>query len=78
MFIFSFSIISGCGIDLDYCDIEWFAVETNRDHSGIFEITLKIAFWALLLTMGTTILLLRDSHLKYHLTCMTKSSQNNH
>ena len=20
------------GIDLDYCDIEWFALETNRDH----------------------------------------------
>ena len=24
------------GIDLDYCDIEWFALETNRDHSAIF------------------------------------------
>ena len=23
----------GWGIDLDYCDIEWFALETNRDHS---------------------------------------------
>ena len=28
-------------IDLDYCDIEWFALETNRDHSVIFEIALK-------------------------------------
>ena len=27
----------GWGIDLDYCDIEWFALETNRDHSVIFE-----------------------------------------
>ena len=26
------------GIDLDYCDIEWFALETNRDHSVFFEI----------------------------------------
>ena len=26
------------GMDLDYCDIEWFALETNRDHSVIFEI----------------------------------------
>ena len=26
-------------IDLDYCDIEWFALEMNRDHSVIFEIT---------------------------------------
>ena len=23
---------------LDYCDIEWFALETNRDHSVVFEI----------------------------------------
>ena len=28
------------GIDLDYCDIEWFALETNRLHSAIFEIVL--------------------------------------
>ena len=26
------------GIDLDYCDIEWFALEMNRDHSIVFEI----------------------------------------
>ena len=26
------------GIDLDYCDIEWFALETNRDHAVVFEI----------------------------------------
>ena len=31
----------GQGIDLDYCDIEWFALETNRDHSVIFEIVSK-------------------------------------
>ena len=29
------------GIDLDYCDIEWFALEMNRDHSIIFETALK-------------------------------------
>ena len=29
------------GIDLDYCDIERFALETNRDHSVIFEIAPK-------------------------------------
>ena len=33
--------ITGQGIDLDYCDIEWFALETNRDHSVIFEIASK-------------------------------------
>ena len=25
------------GTDLDYCDIEWFALEMNRDHSVVFE-----------------------------------------
>ena len=39
-FNFSFSII-GRGIDLDYCDIEWFALEMNRDHSVVFEIASK-------------------------------------
>ena len=36
----SFSV-TGWGIDLDYCDIEWFALETNRDHSVVFEIAFK-------------------------------------
>ena len=35
---FSFFSVTGWGIDLDNCDIEWFALETNRDHSVIFEI----------------------------------------
>ena len=38
---FSFFGISVWGIDLDYCDSEWFALETNRDHSVIFEIAPK-------------------------------------
>ena len=29
------------GIDLDYCDVEWLALETNQDHSGIFEVAPK-------------------------------------
>ena len=33
--------ISGWGIDLDYCDTEWFALETNRDPSVILEIASK-------------------------------------
>ena len=33
--------ISGWSIDLDYCDIEWFALETKRDHPVIFEIAPK-------------------------------------
>ena len=41
MFNFSFFNITGRGIDLNYCDIEWFALETNRDHSVIFETAYK-------------------------------------
>ena len=36
-----FFSITGWGIDLDYCDIEWFALEMNRDHSVVFEIASK-------------------------------------
>ena len=35
-----FSII-GLGIELDYCDIEWFTLEINQNHSVIFEIVPK-------------------------------------
>ena len=41
VFNFNFFSITGWGIDLDYHDIEWFALETNRDHSVIFEIASK-------------------------------------
>ena len=40
-FNFSFFSITGQGIDLDYCDIEWFALERNRDHFVVFEIASK-------------------------------------
>ena len=40
-FNFSFSGISGWRIDLDYCDIAWFALETKRDHSVICETASK-------------------------------------
>ena len=36
-----FFSITGWGIDLDYCDIDWFALETNRDHSASFETASK-------------------------------------
>ena len=41
LFSFSFFSIIGWGIDLDNCDIERFALETNRDHAVIFEIAPK-------------------------------------
>ena len=33
--------VTGQGIGLDYCDIEWFALEMNRDHFVTFEIASK-------------------------------------
>ena len=30
-------LLTGWGIGLDYCDIEWFSLEMNRDHSVVFE-----------------------------------------
>ena len=37
---FNFNVfsITDPGIDLNYGDIEWFALEMNRDHSVIYEI----------------------------------------
>ena len=40
-FNFSFFSFTGWGIDLDYSDIEWFDLETSRDHSVVFEIASK-------------------------------------
>ena len=40
-FKFNFFSVTGWSIDLDYHDIEWFALETNRDHSVVFEIASK-------------------------------------
>ena len=45
----------GWGIDLDYCDIEWFALEMNRDHPVRFAST---TFQTPLLTMATPLLLI--------------------
>ena len=40
-FNFSFFSITGWGIDLDYCDIEWFALEMNKGQCSIFETASK-------------------------------------
>ena len=37
--------VTGWGVDLDCCDIEWFALEMNRDHSVIFEIIRVVWMW---------------------------------
>ena len=33
------------GIGLDHRDIEWFVLETNRDHSAVFETASKYCIW---------------------------------
>ena len=42
-------------------NIERFALETNRDHSVVFEVASKYCIWDSLLTMMATPFLLRDS-----------------
>ena len=63
-FNFSFFSITGWGIDLDYCDIEWFALEANRDHSVVFEIASKYCILDSFVDMMATPFLLRDSCLQ--------------
>ena len=46
-FNFTFFSVTGWGIGLDYCDIEWLALETNRDHSVVLRLHPSTAFWTL-------------------------------
>ena len=39
--------ITGQSIDLDYRDIEWFALEMNRDYSVVFEIVSRYRHFGL-------------------------------
>ena len=48
------------GIDLDYCDIEWFALETKIILS-FWRLHPISVFWSVLLTMKVTPFFLRDS-----------------
>ena len=49
--------LRGWGIDLNYCDVEWFALETNLDNSVVFKIASKYCT----LTVRDTPFLLRNS-----------------
>ena len=60
-FNFSFFSINGWDIDLDYCDTEWFALETDRDHSVIFEIAPKNCISDSFVGYDGYSILLRDS-----------------
>ena len=37
-------LISGCSIGLDYCEVEWFALEMNQELSAVFE---KVLYFSL-------------------------------
>ena len=58
---FSFFNITGWGIDLDYCDIEWFTFVTNRDPFCCFWDCIPVLHFRFLLTMMATPFLLRVS-----------------
>ena len=59
--LISFSFF-GRDIDMDYCDIERFALEANWDHSVVFEIALKYYIWNSLVDYEGTPFLLLDSY----------------
>ena len=40
-----FFSITGWGIDLGHCDVEWFALETNRDILSFLRLQPSTAFW---------------------------------
>ena len=45
---FSFFSISGWGIDLDYCDVEWFALITTKIILLFLRLHPSTAFWTLI------------------------------
>ena len=55
LFNFSFFSVTHRSIDLDYHDTEWFALETNRDHSIISETASKYCISDSLLTLSLTL-----------------------
>ena len=65
LFTFSFFSISDWGIDLDYCDTEWLALETKRDHSVIFEIAPKYCISNSFVDYEDTPFFLRDACPQY-------------
>ena len=54
--------VTGWGIGLDYCNIQWFALEMNRDHSVVFEIAFKYCISDSFVDHDGYSFLLRDSY----------------
>ena len=61
LFNCSFFSVTGQGIDLDYRDIEWFALETDKDGSVVFEIAPKYYILSSFVDYDGYCLLVRDS-----------------
>ena len=57
---------------MDYCDIEWFALERNRDHSVVFEIASKYFRYA----DDTTFMAESEEELKSLLMKVNEESEN--
>ena len=57
---------------MDYCDIEWFASERNRDHSVVFEIASKYFRYA----DDTTFMAESEEELKSLLMKVNEESEN--
>ena len=53
--------VTGWGIDLDFCDIEWFALGMTEIILSFLRLHPSTAFRTLFLTMMATPFLLRDS-----------------
>ena len=56
--------VTGWGIDLDFCDIEWFALGMTEIILSFLRLHPSTAFRTLFLTMMATPFLLRDSCLQ--------------
>ena len=54
--------VCGWGIDLNYCDIDWFALETNHDLSATFEVVPKYCILDYFVDYEVTPFLLWDSY----------------
>ena len=76
-FNFSFFSIIGQGIDLDYCDIEWFALETTEIILLFLRLHPSTAFQILLLTVMAAPFLLRDSCPRQCLICQRSRNKDN-
>ena len=60
-FNFSFFGFSVWGIDSDYCDVKWFALETNQGTLSFLKLHPSTAFHTLFWTIRAVPFLLRDS-----------------